>query len=244
MTISLSKQDVLGKFVQGASGLKVLIFDRSWKAVSKKLDPSYYHQGDVLSIARDLLGKLLVTRWDGRCTAGRIVETEAYRGETDRASHAWNGRRTARTAVMYGTGGHAYVYLCYGIHHLFNVVTHKVGIPHVVLVRAIEPVEGITVMTKRTGKPPGSISLGAGPGNLTRSLGIHTAHNGYSLQGPGVSIHDDGFRPEPGAVLSTPRIGVDYAGEDAKLPYRFILSDNPYLSGPRHLNIPLSAAYG
>lgn len=210
----------------------------------KKLEPSYYHQADTLSIARDLLGKVLFTRWEGRCTAGRVVETEAYCGETDRASHAWNGRRTARTAVMFGTGGVSYVYLCYGIHHLFNVVTQQAGIPHVVLVRAIEPVEGITEMAKRTGKPPGSVSLGAGPGNLTRSLGIHTGHNGYSLQGPGLYISDDGFRPRPGVVLSTPRIGVDYAGEDAKLPYRFILSDNAYVSGPRYLNTPVNTVHG
>jgi DNA-3-methyladenine glycosylase len=212
--------------------------------VSKKLDPSYYHQADVLSIARDLLGKLLVTRWEGRCTAGRIVETEAYCGESDRASHAWSGRRTARTAVMYGPGGYAYVYLCYGIHHLFNVVTQQAGIPHVVLVRAIEPVEGITEMAKRTGKPPDSISLGAGPGNLTRSLGIRTAHNGYSLQGPDIYLCDEGNGPGSAMVRSTPRIGVDYAGEDAKLPYRFILPDSAYLSGPAYLNMPVNEVHG
>lgn len=223
---------------------KILIFNRSLEAVSKKLDPSFYHRADVLTVARALLGKLLVTRWNGIRTAGRIVETEAYCGETDRASHAWGGRRTARTEVMYGPGGHAYVYLCYGIHHLFNVVTHREGVPHVVLVRAIEPVEGITEMARRTGKQPGSLALGAGPGNLTRSLGIRTAHSGCSLQGPDIHIVDDGVRPGPASVIRTPRIGVDYAGEDARLPYRFVIADSLFASGPKHLNLPMNNAHG
>ncbi len=147
----------------------------------KKLDRSFYLRDDVLAIARGLLGKLLVTRWNGIITSGRIVETEAYRGETDRASHAWGGRRTGRTEVMYGPGGHAYVYLCYGMHHLCNVVTHEAGVPHAVLIRAVEPLEGITEMAKRTGKSMDSLGLGAGPGNLSRSLGIQTAHSGHSL---------------------------------------------------------------
>jgi DNA-3-methyladenine glycosylase len=128
------------------------------------------------------------------------------------------------------------------MHHLFNVVTHREGIPHAVLVRAIEPVEGITEMARRTGKPHGSLAIGAGPGNLARSLGIRTAHSGYSLQGPFIQILDDGARPLD--VVATPRISVDYAGEDARLPYRFILSDSAYVSGPKHLNAPMNAAHG
>ena len=144
---------------------------------------------------------------------------------------------------MYGPGGLAYVYTCYGIHDLFNVVTHQEGIPHVVLVRAVEPVEGITAMATRTGKPPDSLSLGAGPGNLARSLGIRTAHSGYSLLGREMYILDDGVRPSPEAVLATPRIGVDYAGEDAGLPYRFIDAGSAYISGPKRLNCPMNAAH-
>jgi DNA-3-methyladenine glycosylase len=223
---------------------KILIFNRSWEAVSKKLDPSFYYREDVLTIARALLGMVLVTRWGGVVTSGRIVETEAYRGTADRASHAWGGRRTARTDVMYGPGGHAYVYLCYGIHHLFNVVTNREGTPHVVLVRAIEPLEGITEMASRSGKPADSLALGAGPGNLTRSLGIRTEHSGASLQGPELQIEDHGYRADAGMVLATPRIGVDYAGEDARLPYRFILADSAYLSGPKQMNVPMIAAHG
>lgn len=199
----------------------------------KKLDRSFYLRDDVLAVASDMLGKLIVTRWDGVATSGRIVETEAYRGETDRASHAWGGRRTQRTEVMYGPGGHAYVYLCYGMHHLFNVVTHQAGIPHAVLVRAIEPLEGITDMIKRTGKASGSPGLGSGPGNLARSLGILTRHSGYSLFNGEIFLADDGYKPPDDGVLSTPRIGVDYAAEDATLPYRFILSGNPWVSASR-----------
>src|SRR5271168_2788635 len=115
----------------------------------RKLDASFYDRAGVVTVARDLLGKVLVTEFDGRRTSGRIVETEAYNGVDDRASHAWSGRRTRRTEVMYGVGGTAYVYLIYGIHHLFNVVTNKKDVPHAVLVRALDPLEGIPVMLER-----------------------------------------------------------------------------------------------
>lgn len=199
----------------------------------KKLDTSFYQREDVTAIARELLGKLIVTRWNGITTSGRIVETEAYRGQTDRASHAWGGRRTSRTEIMYGPGGYAYVYLCYGMHHLCNVVTHVSGTPHAVLLRAMEPLEGITEMAKRTGKPAGSISLGAGPGNMSRALGIRTMHNGYFLRSADFFLADDGTAiPEPD-IVATPRIGVDYAGADALLPYRFIVRGNPWISAPK-----------
>lgn len=238
MTISLSKQFVLAKFVMGPLRTQRIVsniqfFNRRTGTVFKKLDRSFYSRDDVLAVASEMLGKLVVTRWDGVTTSGRIVETEAYRGETDRASHAWGGRRTRRTEVMYGPGGHAYVYLCYGMHHLFNVVTHQAGIPHVVLVRAIEPLEGITEMIKRTGKAAGSAGLGSGPGNLSRSLGILTRHSGYSLYANEIFLADDGFQLSASGILATPRIGVDYAGEDALLPYRFVVADNPWVSAPR-----------
>lgn len=208
----------------------IQFFNRRSGPVLKKLDHSFYLRDDVITIAAELLGKIIVTRWDGIITSGRIVETEAYRGEEDRASHAWGGRRTKRTEVMYGMGGHAYVYLCYGIHHLFNVVTHEKGTPHVVLVRAIEPMEGITEMANRSGKAVGSLGLGSGPGNLSRSLGIHTMHSGHSLDSGNLYLADDGFRIPSSEIIATPRIGVDYAGEDALLPYRFIVPGNPWVS--------------
>jgi DNA-3-methyladenine glycosylase len=203
----------------------------------KKLDNSFYDRQDVVKIARELLGKVLVTEFGGQRTSGRIVETEAYNGVTDRASHAWSGRRTARTEVMYARGGRAYVYLIYGIHHLFNVVTNKEDTPNAVLVRALEPMEGIRVMLGRTGKTKLDHTLTRGPGNLSRALGLLTLHTGRSLLGEDeLYIADDGFRLKKRAIAVGPRIGVDYAGEDAALPYRFFVRGNVYVSGKKSMN--------
>ena len=199
----------------------------------KKLDNSFYARPDVVKIARELLGKVLVTEFGGELTSGRIVEVEAYNGVVDRASHAYSGRRTRRTEVMYREGGTAYVYLIYGIHHLFNVVTNKQDIPHAVLVRGLEPLEGIPVMLKRTGKAHPDHSLTRGPGNLSRAMGLATLHTGYSLYEGEIYIGDDGYRPRKTEIIATPRIGVDYAGVDAALPYRFYLKGNPYVSGKK-----------
>jgi DNA-3-methyladenine glycosylase len=198
------------------------------------LDSSFYHRANVVTVARALLGKVLVTDFGGRRTSGRIVEVEAYNGVGDRASHAWSGRRTRRTEVMYGSGGTAYVYLIYGLHHLFNVVTNARDVPHAVLVRALDPLEGIPVMLERVGKPRLDHTLTRGPGNLTRALGLLTVHTGMSLLGDGpIAVGDDGFRVPRSQIVATPRIGVDYAGEDAALPYRFFIKGNPYVSGPK-----------
>ena len=203
-----------------------------------KLDKAFYDRAGVVAVARDLLGKVLVTEFGGRRTSGRIVETEAYNGVGDRASHAWSGRRTRRTEVMYAAGGTAYVYLIYGIHHLFNVVTNKKDIPHAVLVRALEPMEGIEVMRERLGRDGGAneglkpdYSLTRGPGNLSRALGLRTVHTGVSLMGDEIWIGDDGYRPKRSEIIAGPRIGVDYAGVDAGLPYRFYIKGSPYVSG-------------
>jgi DNA-3-methyladenine glycosylase len=220
-----------------------------------KLDNAFYDRPGVVTVARDLLGKVLVTEFDGRRTSGRIVEVEAYNGVGDRASHAWSGRRTRRTEVMFGAGGTAYVYLIYGIHHLFNVVTNKKDIPHAVLIRALEPMEGIGVMRERlgrdrsrersiseaavpsAGRPGRSVdySLTRGPGNLSRALGLRTVHTGASLLGQEIWIGDDGYRPKRSEIIAGPRIGVDYAGVDAGLPYRFYIKGSPYVSGPKTL---------
>lgn len=199
----------------------------------KKLDYSFYNRDDVVQIAKELLGKVLVTRFEGERTSGRIVETEAYAGAIDRASHAYGHRRTARTEVMYQKAGTAYVYLCYGIHHLFNVVTNKRDIPHAVLIRALEPLEGIDVMLRRTGKTKLDHTLTRGPGNVSKALGLYTSHTGTSLLKNEIFIGDDGFELASDSIQSTVRIGVDYAGEDAKLLYRFIVRGNKYLSGHR-----------
>jgi DNA-3-methyladenine glycosylase len=199
----------------------------------KKLDNSFYARPDVQRIARELLGKVLVTEFDGQRTSGRIVEVEAYNGVVDKASHAWSGRRTRRTEVMYREGGTAYVYLIYGIHHLFNVVTNKKDVPHAVLVRALEPLEGIPLMLERTGKVKLDHSLTRGPGNLSRAMGLYTLHTGYSLHEEEIYIGDDGYRLRKNEIIATPRIGVDYAEEDAALPYRFFVKGNPYVSGKK-----------
>lgn len=197
------------------------------------LPDSFYDRPGVVKVARELLGKVLVTVFQGRRTSGRIVEVEAYNGVVDRASHAWSGRRTKRTEVIFGPAGVAYVYLIYGIHHLFNVVTNSRDVPHAVLVRGVEPLEGIPVMLERTGKAKLDHTLTRGPGNVSRGLGIHTTDTGTSLLGDTIFIADDGYRPRRGEIVATPRIGVDYAGEDAALPYRFYIKGNPYVSGPK-----------
>ncbi|MGB8193994.1 MAG: DNA-3-methyladenine glycosylase [Chitinophagaceae bacterium] len=197
------------------------------------LDRSFYDRTDVVKIAKQLLGKILITWFDNQFTAGRIVETEAYNGPVDKASHAYGGRRTARTEVMFGQPGTAYVYLCYGIHHLFNVVTNKAGIPHAVLVRAVEPLHGIDIMLDRTHKQILDNTLTRGPGNVSKALGIYTSHTGLDLLESNLVIVEDQFRVKKPAIGITTRIGVDYAGIDALLPYRFIVKDNPYVSGKK-----------
>jgi DNA-3-methyladenine glycosylase len=204
--------------------------------MKKKIPLDFYLRDDVLKISKELLGKLLVTKLDGVETSGRIVETEAYYGAIDRASHAYGGRRTKRTEIMFAAGGVAYVYLCYGIHHLFNVVTHGKDIPHAVLIRAVEPIKGIDMMLFRTGKKKADYTLTKGPGNVSKSLGISTRHTGYSLLSKEIYLADDGYSLNKDQIIASPRIGVDYAGEDALLPYRFFVKDNNYVSGNKSQN--------
>jgi DNA-3-methyladenine glycosylase len=196
----------------------------------KKIALDFYQRNDVLTVARELLGKVLVTKWDGVITSGRIVEVEAYNGAIDMASHAFGGRRTARNGIMYAKGGVSYVYLCYGIHHLFNVVTNSQEIPHAVLIRALEPLKGIDTMLQRV-KKNFDHSLTRGPGNLSRALGINTTHSGCSLRSKELFIADDGLVYQKKEIAASPRIGVDYAGEDALLPYRFYVKGNVFVSG-------------
>jgi DNA-3-methyladenine glycosylase len=183
-----------------------------------KLSRDFYRDRDALVAARDLLGKTLVTTFQGRRTAGIITETEAYLGVDDRASHAYGGRRTARNGNMYADGGTAYIYLCYGIHHLFNVVVLGPEVPHAVLIRAIHPTEGLDLMLERRGQRK---LITGGPGTLSQALGISTLHNGSDLiKGP-IHVEDSDVLVEQADLISGPRIGVDFAGADALLPYRF-----------------------
>ena len=189
---------------------------------------AFYSREDVVLIARELIGKVLVSRINGITTSGIIYETEAYNGIIDSASHAFGGRRTARTEIMYHDGGTAYVYLCYGMHSLFNVVTNRIDIPHAVLVRAVKPLDNPWIMLKRTGKPKLVKNIGDGPGKVAKLLGIHFSHTGRSLlrkpskaEEDGIWIEDRGISIDPSRIWPGPRIGVEYAGKDAKLPYRF-----------------------
>jgi DNA-3-methyladenine glycosylase len=197
----------------------------------KKLPIDFYRRSNVLRIARELVGKIVVTKWSGIITSGRIVEVEAYNGIIDKASHAYGGRRTIRNAMMYADGGAAYIYLCYGIHHLFNVVTNTKDIPHAILIRAVEPIAGIDEMLKRTGKAKLDNSLTKGPGNVAKALGLFTMQTGHSLLSKELFIAEDEHRYKRIEMAASPRIGVDYAGEDALLPYRFYIKGNPFVSG-------------
>ncbi len=186
-----------------------------------RLRREFYLQDDVVGVARRLLGKVLCTRMDGCTTRAVITETEAYAGVGDRASHAWGNRRTSRTEPMFAAGGTAYVYLCYGIHHLFNVVVGERGAPLAVLIRAGEPLAGVERMRERRNFPGSGKALLAGPGCLAQALGITTADSGLSLLGRRIWLEDRGFVVRASDILAGPRVGVGYAGADAARPYRF-----------------------
>jgi DNA-3-methyladenine glycosylase len=194
-----------------------------------RLSREFYTRANVLEVARDLLGKrLVVPNRNGARVAGIIVETEAYRGPEDKASHAYNGRRTRRTETMYGSGGTAYVYFVYGMYNQFNVVTNVDEIPHAVLVRAVEPVEGLDIIRRRR---PGRFEyeLTSGPGRLCVALGIDRKLDKADLVGDRVWI-EEGISLSPGQIARGPRIGIDYAEEWVMKPWRFWIRDNPFVS--------------
>jgi DNA-3-methyladenine glycosylase len=193
-----------------------------------RLTPEFYLDKNVVKIARSLLGKTLFTRIDGHVTAGKIVETEAYSWK-ERGCHAFKGK-TNRNAVMFDEGGVAYVYLCYGIHQMFNIVTNHKGSADAVLIRALEPVLGIEIMKERRGRIGNEFQLTSGPGKLSRALGIDRNLNGKSLFQNEVWIEDGGASLPSKKIVSSKRIGIDYAGEDALLPWRFTIKDSLWVS--------------
>lgn len=197
----------------------------------KKLPQSFYERKDVVSIARDLLGKILVTNFDDNITSGRIVETEAYIALTDKASHSFGGRRTSRNEHMYAGPATAYVYICYGMHQMFNIVTNEKEIPDAVLIRAVEPLQGIETMLQRTGKLKADFTLTRGPGNVGKALGIFKKHSGLHLLNDKIYILDDKTILRGEQIGISKRIGVDSAGPDSLLPYRFYVRGNKYVSG-------------
>ncbi len=222
----------------------------------KILPESFFIKDNTIKIAKELLGKFLCTNIDGTgLTCGMIVEDECYLGPEDKASHAYNNLRSKRNESLYRQGGIAYVYLCYGIHNLFNVVTNKAGMPHGILIRAIEPVMGIDIMLKRRNKPVVQKNLTSGPGALTKALGIDLRHNGILIAGSynnynnknkdqnrdrdrdrdrekkhQIWVEDRGLTISAQDIIATPRIGVDYAEDHAELHWRFSIRNNKWVS--------------
>ena len=196
----------------------------------KKIKQSFYTSNNVLEISKNLLGKVFVTNLNSKITSGVIIEVEAYLGANDKASHSYNNKRTQRTEPMFLKGGISYVYLCYGIHHLFNIVVGRKNNPCAILIRAIKPLTGINIMLKRRKSSKVTKELTNGPGKLTQALGITTKLNKKSLIGNKIWIEDQEIKFAKKDILSSPRIGVDYAGRDAKLPYRFYIKNNKWVS--------------
>jgi DNA-3-methyladenine glycosylase len=197
-----------------------------------KLLQGFYERNDVVTISRELLGKYLFTNIDGAVTGGYIVETEAYNGIIDRAAHSFGNRLTPRTKTMYMHGGIAYVYLCYGIHEMFNVVTSVEGQPHAILIRAIQPTDGVDIMQFRRKMKEIKPTITMGPGSVAQALGISRKINAISLQSDTLWIEDRGMIIPSESIAAVPRVGVAYAKEDALLPYRFYVKGNPYVSKP------------
>lgn len=199
-----------------------------------RLAADFYQREDTVQIAKDLLGKILITEFDGQRTAGRIVETEAYKAPEDKACHAYLNRNTKRTKTMFLPGGVAYIYLCYGIHHLFNVVTGPEGSAHAVLIRGLEPIEGVDQMMLRRKHDRLKPQLTAGPGVMSMAMGIHKRYDATSLLEPESPIWIEDAPPlDPKELKAGPRIGVDYAEECAAWPWRFYQNDCRWVSRPR-----------
>lgn len=197
-----------------------------------RLPKIFYTRTDVVQISKDLLGKYLVTKFDGQKTVGKITETEAYRAPDDKACHAYNNRKTERTKIMFEEGGTAYVYLCYGIHHLFNVVTAERETAHAVLIRGLEPTENIDLMLERRKMKTAKPQLTSGPGVLSKALGIRTEHTGVSLTDENslIWIEDRGDFIDEKNIISSPRVGVGYAEECALWDWRFRIKNSKWTS--------------
>lgn len=196
-----------------------------------KLPYSFYQQEDVVDLAIQLLGKKLFTCIDGKVTGGIIVETEAYNGITDKASHAYGNRFTPRTTTMYEAGGITYVYLCYGIHHLLNVVSGVKNNPQAVLIRGLEPIEGTEIMLERRNMHQLAPRITAGPGALAKAMGIDKNLNAKDLLGDEIWL-EEGIQVSSNLIVSSPRVGVDYAEDHALLPWRFYIKGNKFVSKP------------
>jgi DNA-3-methyladenine glycosylase len=194
-----------------------------------RLGEDFYQRDDIVQIARELLGKVLFTRINGIVTSGMIVETEAYSWR-ERGCHAYGSKKTQRNAILFENGGYAYVYLCYGMHNLFNIVTNKPGVAEAVLIRALEPIDGLEEMKLRRNLNAVDLRLTSGPGKLTKALGINRTLNGKSLLNNEVWVEDRPGIMLPTVIEASARIGIEYAKEDALLPWRFTLKGNKWVS--------------
>lgn len=195
--------------------------------MKQRMSKSFF-QRPTLVVARDLLGKYLVVKRGRMVLSGKIVETEAYRGEDDRACHASKGR-TPRTEILYAEAGTIYVYLIYGMYHCVNIVMEEKDFPSAVLLRAVEPIEGIHIMEKRRKTKHGT-ALASGPGKLCDAFGITKRMNGKTVFGDTAWIEDRGEAVRRNDIVPVPRVGVDYAGACARLPWRFYIKKSPYVS--------------
>ena len=195
-------------------------------------DKSFFHEKDVLKISKKLLGMSIYTRIDGAITGGIITETEGYAGGSDKACHAYGYKLTKRTQTMFKEGGIAYIYLCYGIHHLLNIVTNTEGEPDAVLIRSFEPHTGIDTMMQRRKMTQLKRNISAGPGNVSSALGLTRKYDGEPVTGPVIWLENDekSMTPRKNDIAESARIGVDYAEEYAKKPWRFYLINNDYVS--------------
>lgn len=191
-----------------------------------KLSSKFYQGNNAVTIAKNLIGKTLISNIDGNTTGGIIIETEAYCAPLDKASHAFNNRRTKRTETMFMPGGVAYVYLCYGLHNLFNIVTGPKDLPHAVLIRAIKPTVGIEHILTRRKATKLHPKISSGPGTVCSALGITREHDNISLIGNTIWIEDQKVKINKNNILSTPRIGINYAKEYINKPWRFVLNHN------------------
>lgn len=197
----------------------------------EKLSLAFYQRKDVIEIAKDLLGKIVVTNIDGKITSGRIVETEAYVANVDKASHAYNGKRTLRNEAMYAAAGAVYVYICYGMHNMLNIVTNDLNVPDAILIRALKPIRGIEIMLERTGKKMFDNTITKGPGNVAKAMGISKNISGLMVGEKIINIYKDDISFLQDEIGTSKRIGIDGAGTDAELPYRFFVKGNKFVSG-------------
>lgn len=197
--------------------------------MSKKLPREFYTRSDTLEIAQDLLGKILVVPTEtGERVSGMIVEAEAYLGAEDKAAHSYNNRRTNRTETMFSIGGTVYIFFIYGMYFQFNIVTGEAGVPHAILIRAVEPLENIEIMRERRGTMKDK-NLTSGPGKLCIALDIDRRFNGADLLGHRIWIEEsENFSTD--SIACGTRIGIDYSEEYAEKPWRFWIKENPFVS--------------